>query len=56
MDKIQTWYGWYNNGSGWFEGPYTTQASDYLEAAKNMELDVFNSVLTTDGDYDPNVR
>lgn len=55
---MKTYYCWYNNGTGWYEGPYPVEAESEMDALKKENLmwafNSYGAVAVTDKDHDPN--
>lgn len=51
---MKRYFCWYNNGSGWYEGPYLEQHPDYETAYKKNDIGYGAYISTTS--EDPNVR
>jgi hypothetical protein len=55
-EKMETYYCWYDNGTGWYEGPFQTRATNKEEALANENLAnwQYGTIATTARLYDPN--
>lgn len=51
----QKWYGWYDNGTGYFEGPYRCQSENKWDAIRETDIG-YGAIVFQNRAYDPNKK